>query len=116
MRISPEALLSHDSAPTAAGTGHQSMSLLAVYLLPLVSIWAWYIFRRRRHENASRATREQSQAAGLIDPVSLHPIIDAVRCIGCGSCVRACPEQPEHHVLGLIGGKAHLVSPTDCIG
>ncbi len=92
------------------------MSLLAVYLLPLLSIWAWYILRRRRHEHASLATREQSQAAGLLDPVSLHPVIDAVRCIGCGSCVRACPEQPEHHVLGLIGGKAHLVSPTDCIG
>jgi thioredoxin reductase len=30
--------------------------------------------------------------------------------------VRACPEQPEHHVLGLIEGKAHLISPTECIG
>ena len=92
------------------------MSLLAVYLLPLALIWAWYLLRRHRHENASRATQEQSLAAGLIDPASLHPVIDAVRCIGCGSCVKACPEQPEHHVLGLIGGKAHLVGPTDCIG
>jgi thioredoxin reductase/ferredoxin len=92
------------------------MSLLAVYLLPLVLIWAWYLLRRRRHENASRATREQSVAAGLIDPASLHPVIDPVRCIGCGSCVKACPEQQEHHLLGLIDGKAHLVSPTDCIG
>jgi thioredoxin reductase (NADPH) len=92
------------------------MSLLAVYLLPLASIWAWYLLRRHRHERASRATREQSHAAGLIDPASLHPVIDPVRCIGCGSCVKACPEQPEHHVLGLIDGKAHLVGPTDCIG
>ena len=36
---------------------------------------------------------------------SLHPIIDAVKCIGCGSCVKACPVQPEHAVLGLLGGK-----------
>lgn len=28
----------------------------------------------------------------------------------------ACPEQPEHQVLGLIAGKAQLVGPADCIG
>jgi thioredoxin reductase/NAD-dependent dihydropyrimidine dehydrogenase PreA subunit len=42
--------------------------------------------------------------------------VDPLKCIGCGSCISACPEQPEHHVLGLIGGKARLVSPTECIG
>jgi thioredoxin reductase/NAD-dependent dihydropyrimidine dehydrogenase PreA subunit len=46
----------------------------------------------------------------------LHPIIDASKCLGCGACVKACPEQPLHQVLGLIGGKAVLVGPTDCIG
>ena len=92
------------------------MSLLVVYLLPLLLIWAWYLVRRSRQESASRAARDQAQAAGLIDPASLHPVIDPVRCIGCGSCVKACPEQPEHRVLGLIDGKAHLVGPTDCIG
>jgi thioredoxin reductase/NAD-dependent dihydropyrimidine dehydrogenase PreA subunit len=30
--------------------------------------------------------------------------------------VKVCPEQPEHHVLGIIGGRAELVSPADCIG
>ena len=30
--------------------------------------------------------------------------------------MRACPEQPEHTVLGLINGKASLVSAGDCIG
>ena len=60
--------------------------------------------------------REQAVAAGLAEPASLHPVIDTLRCIGCGSCVKACPEQPEHHVLGLIGNKAQLISPSDCIG
>ena len=116
MRVSRQALFFSNFPALNAHTGQLSMSLLAVYLLPLVLIWAWYLVRRKRHEKASRATREQSYAAGLIDPASLHPVIDPVRCIGCGSCVKACPEQPEHHVLGLIDGKAHLVSPTDCIG
>jgi thioredoxin reductase (NADPH) len=92
------------------------MSLAVIYLLPLLLIWAIYVVRRRRHERASRAAHDQAHAAGLVDPVSLHPVIDPLRCIGCGSCVKACPEQPEHRVLGLIRGKAHLVSPTDCIG
>jgi thioredoxin reductase/NAD-dependent dihydropyrimidine dehydrogenase PreA subunit len=42
--------------------------------------------------------------------------VNASLCVGCGACVRACPEQAEHHVLGLIDGKAHLVSPSECIG
>ncbi len=54
--------------------------------------------------------------AGLSEPPSLHPVIDQLTCIGCGSCVKACPEQPEHQVLGMIGGKAHLIGPADCIG
>jgi thioredoxin reductase/ferredoxin len=64
----------------------------------------------------SLAIHEQSTSAGVTEPVSLHPVIDTAKCIGCGSCAKACPEQPEHHVLGLINGKATLVSPSDCIG
>jgi thioredoxin reductase (NADPH) len=87
-----------------------------VYLLPLLAIWAAYFMRHRRHEARSVAALHESREAGLVEPASLHPVIDPAKCLGCGSCVKACPEQPEHHVLGLIGGKAQLVSPTDCIG
>ncbi len=91
-------------------------ALLLAYAAPLALIWGWYLARARRRERHSVAVREQSAAAGHAEPASLHPVIDTVRCIGCGSCVKACPEQPEHHVLGLIGNKAHLISPSDCIG
>jgi thioredoxin reductase/ferredoxin len=91
-------------------------ALLLAYAAPLTLIWGWYLARARRRERHSRDVREQSAAAGHAEPASLHPVIDTVRCIGCGSCVKACPEQPEHHVLGLIQNKAHLVSPSDCIG
>jgi len=87
-----------------------------VYVLPLLAIWAVYFMRHRRHEARSVAALHESREAGLVEPASLHPVIDPAKCLGCGSCVKACPEQPEHHVLGLIGGKAQLVSPTDCIG
>jgi thioredoxin reductase/NAD-dependent dihydropyrimidine dehydrogenase PreA subunit len=43
-------------------------------------------------------------------------VVNESLCVGCGACAKACPEQPHHHVLGLINGKARLVSPGDCIG
>jgi thioredoxin reductase/NAD-dependent dihydropyrimidine dehydrogenase PreA subunit len=36
--------------------------------------------------------------------------------MGCGTCVKACPEQANHPVLGLIDNKAELIAPTNCIG
>jgi thioredoxin reductase/NAD-dependent dihydropyrimidine dehydrogenase PreA subunit len=102
--------------PFRAIANHAMSSLLLIYLLPLLLIWLFFLGRRRRFERASRAALAEARSSGLADPVSLHPVIDPLRCIGCGSCVKACPEQAEHRVLGLIDGKAQLVTPTDCIG
>jgi thioredoxin reductase (NADPH) len=93
-----------------------SWLLYVVYALPLLLIWWFYSRQRRSVHVASSLTLEDSRSAGLLEPASLHPVINANLCVGCGSCVKACPEQPEHHVLGLINGKAQLVGPTDCIG
>jgi thioredoxin reductase/ferredoxin len=90
--------------------------LLALYGLPLLLIVSIYVWRQRRTYARHRRTQEEFIAAGMTEPASLHPIIDAALCLGCGACVKACPEQPHHEVLGLIGGKAVLVGPTDCIG
>src|SRR5205823_13849400 len=56
------------------------------------------------------------ESTGAAEPASLHPIIDPATCIGCSSCVKACPEQAHHTVLGIVDGRAVLVSPGDCIG
>jgi len=93
-----------------------SLGSLILYLLPLVAIVGLYLRRQQRIHAHHLRVHEDSIAAGLTEPASLHPLIDPAKCLGCGACVKACPEQPHHTVLGLIAGKAVLVSPTDCIG
>jgi len=88
-------------------------TLLAVYLVPFLLISAYYWRRRAVSQKNSLAALELAQATGLNEPASLHPIIDYNRCIGCGSCASACPEQ---HVLGVIDGKARLINASHCIG
>lgn len=94
---------------------HNVLGIL-IYATPLALIWLVYVRRRRAHHVASAATLADSREAGLMDAASLHPVINTSRCIGCGSCVAACPEMPAHQVLGLVRRKAVLVSPSDCIG
>ena len=83
------------------------------YLIPCALLLLWHARRRRRLELVSVAAQEKTGAA---EPASIHPAINPTRCIGCKSCIKACPEQAHHDVLGLIGGRAVLVSPGDCIG
>lgn len=95
------------------GTGTVQNAMLWVYLLPIgLILWGYSAVQRRRQQRCVTVF-EQARDAGLTEPASLHPVIDAVRCIGCGSCVTACP---EGNVLGLINKKAALVNPTHCIG
>jgi thioredoxin reductase/Pyruvate/2-oxoacid:ferredoxin oxidoreductase delta subunit len=87
--------------------------VIGVYALAFVVIWAFYIGMRKRAEARSRATRAAAAEAGLLEPASLHPKIDPLKCLGCGACARVCP---EGDILGLINGKAELIEPSHCIG
>jgi len=93
-----------------------SIAPYLIYVIPLAVLFLWAARRRGRLEQVSAATLEEAHAAGLTQPASLHPVVDTSKCIGCESCVHACPEFPAHQVLGIINAKAVLVSPTDCIG
>ncbi len=84
-----------------------------IYGLLAFTFFAIYLLKKRYHERQSQARKIQEIEAGLIEPHSLHPVIDANKCLGCAACVTACP---EGDILGIINGKAELVAPTHCIG
>jgi len=94
----------------------QENPLTYLYALPVLGILIWYWRRHARHERVSLAALKAATEAGMLEPPTLHPDIDQRTCIGCKSCVVACPEQDAHTVLGMIGKKARLIGPSDCIG
>lgn len=89
---------------------------LGYYLAPAVVIYALYLSKHRRKQLKNRAVFQEAVETGMTSPPSLHPVVNKALCIGCEACVHACPEFPAHDVLGVIQGKANLISPSDCIG
>lgn len=55
--------------------------------------------------------RERTLRAGGTQLV--EPVIDLSRCLGCGTCVAACPEEG---VLELVHGQAMVVHGARCVG
>ena len=90
--------------------------LLLLYCLPIAGLLAWYLRVRMSRERASILAMQEAIASSMTEPPTLHPVIDSNKCIGCRSCVAACPEQYAHPVIGMIRGKARLVGPSNCIG
>lgn len=72
---------------------------------------------RRRAELSgyahSLAQRTQAKSRGSHKARLQHPSIDLAKCIGCGACVRACPEDG---VLQLAYGQAVVVHGARCVG
>jgi thioredoxin reductase/ferredoxin len=83
------------------------------YLLALPVVWGLFELARRLIDRRARQRLDAATAHGESEPVSLHPVIDPAKCVGCGACTHACP---EGKILGLIDSKAVLVDPAACIG
>jgi len=86
---------------------------LLIVCASAVLILIWQHQWRSRAERQHRRQLAENKRNGVQLPSSLHPFIDLDRCIGCGSCVTACPEQ---NVLGLVNMKSVLLQPDHCVG
>jgi putative YpdA family bacillithiol system oxidoreductase len=91
------------------------MEGFVIFLIFVVLVFATtipYMKRVRRRERESREAAER----GMVHsggPQAQHPHIDVSNCIGCGTCVTACP---EGDVLAVIAGKAAIINGHKCIG
>jgi coenzyme F420-reducing hydrogenase gamma subunit len=86
-----------------------------LYGLPLLLILFIYLRGQSKKHRISQRVHDEAIASGMTEPASIHPVVNHALCLGCATCVAACPERSKN-VLGVIHGKAHLVNPTHCIG
>jgi thioredoxin reductase len=91
----------------------ESLLIWGVALLLGAGLIVPYFLRFRAARRQDAARRAETVALGMNRPVGQYPLIDANACIGCGSCVMACP---EGDVLGIVGGKAVITNGARCIG
>jgi thioredoxin reductase/NAD-dependent dihydropyrimidine dehydrogenase PreA subunit len=83
-----------------------SLAVAAAIVLP-------YVVSFRKRNKADRSRKEEAVRLGVDRPPAQFPFIDPMRCIGCGTCVNACP---EGDVLGIVGGIATVVNGMRCVG
>lgn len=68
-------------------------------------------FEQRRTADSKRL--DQTRELGMDKATGQYPLVDANACIGCATCVAACP---EGDVLGIVMGKAVVINGVRCIG
>jgi len=81
---------------------------LGIALFALASRRSELARMARTVQERERVTREGGAKARL-----QQPVVDLSRCLGCGTCVAACPEEG---VLELVHGQAMVVRGARCVG
>jgi thioredoxin reductase (NADPH) len=88
---------------------------LLLYLLAIIVIagpLTIYLIHMKKQEARIRKAAEEGKLFST-GPKAQHPQFDLSKCIGCGACVRVCP---EGNVLAVIAGKASIINPHKCVG
>lgn len=93
-----------DAATIAVGTALGTTLLL---------VGRWQSRLERERSAAARERLDEAKARGAHKALAQFPHIDEAACLGCGSCIAACPEKD---VLGLIDGVAKVVNGAHCVG
>jgi thioredoxin reductase len=92
-----------------------SITLLAVLILVLaLGLLSLYVCEADLTQTALKtADLADAKKKGSHKARLQYPTIDLSRCLGCGTCVRACPEDG---VLELIHGQSAVIHGARCVG
>ncbi|MCA9666612.1 MAG: NAD(P)-binding domain-containing protein [Myxococcales bacterium] len=93
--------------------GLQNLVFMLIVFGVLTSGFSLSLLHSRRQRRKAEALIKKTKEDGADQPPSLHPIIDPTKCIGCGSCVMACPDRK---VLSVFDNMARLATPANCVG
>ena len=89
------------------------LAALTALGLAIVLLLLWRRRQEMEHYEKSHRARAEAIERGSHKARLIHPEIDLSQCIGCGACVRACPEEG---VLDLLHGQAVVVHGARCVG
>jgi putative YpdA family bacillithiol system oxidoreductase len=91
----------------------ENILIWAVVIILVLIIVLPYIINERKSRKADHARKKEAVFLGADRTIAQHPQIDALKCIGCGACVDACP---EGSVLGIVSGKSVIINGLKCVG
>jgi len=91
----------------------ESILIWLITAIIFLAIFIPYFIKFRRKQKADLERKKEAESIGLGRPRSQYPLVDNSACIGCGSCVEACP---EGDVLGVVFGKAVIINGDRCVG
>lgn len=72
-----------------------------------------YLLKFHRSQRVASARKDEAKALGIDHASGQFPMVNRSLCIGCGSCVDACP---EGDVLAVVWGAAEVVNGQRCVG
>ncbi len=91
----------------------ESLFIWIAAILLMGFVFIPYFIKFRKQQKADFDRHQEAVSLGADKPIAQFPQIDLMRCFGCGSCVRACP---EGDVLGVVMGKSTVINGLKCVG
>lgn len=79
----------------------------------LLLVGRWQAGLEKERSAANMKLLQEAKSKGKDKAIAQYPLIDEALCLGCGSCIAACP---EHDVIGLVNGVAKIINGSHCVG
>ncbi len=87
--------------------------IVLVVMVVLLALAVWSRRDELLHQKRGLEQRQLARERGSDRARLQYPQVDLSRCIGCGICVEACPEED---VLAILHGQAVVVHGARCVG